>query len=75
MIDGTDLPPMHRDFARWYDAVELRTDQSHCQARWDGVVAVARSATLDDVEALIRLAFSSPTAGSVRNCAEDSPGL
>ena len=57
MIDGTDLPPMHRDFARWYDAVELRTDQSHCQARWDGVVAVAGSATLDDVEALIRLAF------------------
>ena len=57
MIDDTDLPPMHEDFTRWYGAVELRMDQSHYQARWDGVAAVAGSATHDDVEALIRLAF------------------
>ena len=57
MMDGTDLPPMHSNFARWYGAVDLRKDQSHRRARWDGVVGVARSAGRDDVEALIRLAF------------------
>ena len=56
-MDDTDLPPIHPDFARWYGAVELHTDQSDCQARWNGVAAIVESADRDDVEVLIRLAF------------------
>ena len=66
---------MHTDFTRWYGAVELSTDQSDCQARWNGVAVVTGSADRDDVEALIRLAFRGPTAGRIRSRAEDSPGL
>ena len=57
MMDDTDLPQMHEDFSRWYGAVQLPTDQSVCQDRWNGVADVAGSADHDDVEALIRLAF------------------
>ena len=57
MMDDTDPLSMHTDFPRWYGAVELHKDQSHCQARWDGVVAVVEDADRDGVEALIRLTF------------------
>ena len=61
----TDLSSMYPDFVRWYRTVDLRTDQSCWQARWDGVVTVVADANQDDIEALTRLAFRTrPAAAS-----------
>ncbi|MDE0166780.1 MAG: GTPase-associated system all-helical protein GASH [Bryobacterales bacterium] len=57
MMAETDLPPIHKDFDRWYGEVELRDDQGLKEARWKGVLSVVGDANRDDVEALIRLVF------------------
>lgn len=56
-MEDQDVDPIHEDFAQWYSSVQLENDPSRRQARWNGVIAVVKTAELVDVEALVRLAF------------------
>lgn len=50
---------MKGEFVRWYEAVALPLDQDVADARLAAVQTVAKSATHDELEALIRAAFRS----------------
>lgn len=49
--------PMHQDFARWYESVNLGDNTARRQGRWEGVLAVVDNAEQETVEALLRLAY------------------
>jgi hypothetical protein len=52
-----DVPPMHNDFARWYDTVSLGDDEERRKLRWKGVSNAVAEASKVSVEALLRLAY------------------
>lgn len=49
--------PMHPDFARWHQAIEIGENSERRQKRWSGVLETAASASDGDVETLVRLAY------------------
>ena len=67
-MSDAEVPPMHKDFARWYSAVSLDDDPGRRQARWAGVSTVVRDADENTVEGLLRLVHPSrhlPTASTL----------
>lgn len=59
---GESARPMHRDFARWYDAVSIGDAATRRSARWEGVVSLVTNAERGTVEALLRLAYAGRAA-------------
>jgi len=51
--------PLHPEFVRWYQSVDIGNDSERYQRRWDGLLATANEADKDDVETLVRLAYQS----------------
>jgi hypothetical protein len=56
--------PMDSNFPRWNREIDLVDDAVRREKRWTAVTAMVESATLQDVEGLIRIAFRSRQAPS-----------
>lgn len=50
---------MEAEFRRWYETVELAVDPAVAGSRWAAVQGLAQSATIEELDALIRAAFRS----------------
>lgn len=61
--------PMHSEFARWYQSVDIGKDAELYQKRWEGLLETVTEINKDEVETLIRLAYQTrqqPTQDSTQ---------
>lgn len=54
-----EILPMLDEFPSWYRPVAFNPDPELIQHRWAGVCAIVKEVTMEDVEAMIRVAFRS----------------